>query len=71
MQKDVHFYVTYALARQAGLPAADAEVLAWADQFTDDLTASDLHGIQPRWAIAERLGRRFGSLLHPLAGAGV
>ena len=46
MQKDVHFYVTYALAKKAGLPAGDAEGLAWADQYTDDLTESDLHGIQ-------------------------
>jgi hypothetical protein len=52
MQKDVHFYVTYAVARKAGLPAKDAEVLAWADQFTDDLTAPDLHGIQTQSAMA-------------------
>ena len=52
MQKDVHFYVTYALARKAGLPAEGAEKLAWADQFTDDLTAPDLHGIQTQSAIA-------------------
>ena len=50
----MHFYVTYALARKAGLPAADAEVLAWADQYTDDLTAPDLHGIQTQSAIAGR-----------------
>jgi hypothetical protein len=54
MQKDVHFYVTYALARKAGLAAEDAEALAWADQFTDDLTAPDLHGIQTQSAVAGR-----------------
>ena len=54
MQKDVHFCVTYALARKAGLPAEDAEKLAWADQYTDDLTESDLHGIQTQSAIAGR-----------------
>ena len=52
MQKDVHFYVTYVLAKRAGLPAQDAEQLAWADQFTDDLTESDLHEIQTQSAIA-------------------
>jgi hypothetical protein len=40
--------------RQAGLPAADAEKLAWADQYTDDLTEPDLHGIQTQSAIAGR-----------------
>jgi hypothetical protein len=54
VQKYVSFCVTYALARKAGLPAGDAEVLAWADQFTDDLTESDLHGIQTQFAIAGR-----------------
>jgi hypothetical protein len=43
-------YVTYALAREAGLPAEDAEKLAWADQYTDDLTEPDLHGIQTQCA---------------------
>ena len=52
MQKDVHFYVTYALARKAALPVGDAEVLAWADQYTDDLTEPDLHGIQTHAAMA-------------------
>ena len=46
MQKDVHFYVTYALARKVGLADGDAETIAWADQYTDDLTEADLHGIQ-------------------------
>jgi hypothetical protein len=46
MQKDVHFYLTYALAMKVGVPAKDAEIIAWADQYTDDLTVADLHGIQ-------------------------
>jgi len=46
MQKDIHFYLTYALAMKIGMPAAKAEKVAWADQYTDDLTAADLHGIQ-------------------------
>jgi hypothetical protein len=52
MQKDVHFYVTYALAKKAGLAAESAETLAWANQYTDDLTQPDLHGIQTQSAIA-------------------
>jgi len=46
MQKDVHFYLTYLLARRAGIPDADAEKIAWADQYTDDLTKPDLYEIQ-------------------------
>ncbi len=46
MQKDIHFYLTYALGMKAGIPPADSEKIAWADQYTDDLTEADLHGIQ-------------------------
>lgn len=46
MQKDVHFYLTYALARQIGVPARQAEAVAWADQYTDDVKEAELHGIQ-------------------------
>ena len=46
MQKDIHFYATYLLARSAGFPEDDAEQIAWADQFTDELTQADLHGLQ-------------------------
>lgn len=52
MQKDVHFYLTYALAMKVGVPAKDAEIIAWADQYTDDLTVADLHGIQTQSDIA-------------------
>ena len=51
MQKDVHFYLTYALSRKAGMSAKDAEKIAWANQYTDDLTEADLHGIQTQSAI--------------------
>ena len=46
MQKDVHFYLTYALCRKSGIPAKDARTIAWADQYTDELTKADLHGMQ-------------------------
>lgn len=46
MQKDVHFYLTYALSRKAGIPAKDSKVIAWANQYTDELTKADLYGIQ-------------------------
>ena len=51
MQKDFHFYLTYALARRVGIPARTAQEIAWADQYTDDLTEADLHGIQTQSAI--------------------
>ena len=46
MQKDFHFYVTYALARSAGIKVQHAKEIAWADQYTDDLTDAELYGIQ-------------------------
>ena len=46
MQKDIHFYLTYALARKAGLTDDYAEKIAWADQFTDDMSEAVVHGIQ-------------------------
>lgn len=51
MQKDVHFYLTYALAQKAGISRNDAVKIAWADQYTDDLTEAELHGIQTQSAI--------------------
>jgi len=58
MQKDVHFNLTYALARKVGISAKEAEKIAWADQFTDDLTKADLHGIQTQSAIIGNWGDR-------------
>ena len=50
MQKDTHFYLTYALARRVGIGTDDAEIIAWADQYTDDMTENtaedDKYGIQ-------------------------
>lgn len=50
MQKDFHFYLTYALARKAGISDANAKTIAWADEYTDELTQADLHGIQTQCA---------------------
>ena len=36
MQYDMHYYATYAMAAAAGIPRADAEVIATAAQFVDD-----------------------------------
>lgn len=36
MQKDFHFYVTYALAKTAGYSAEDAHTIAYASQYVDD-----------------------------------
>lgn len=46
MQKDFHFYVTYALAKKAGLSDTVSRVIAWADQFTDGLTDTGSYEIQ-------------------------
>lgn len=46
MQKDFHFYVTYALARKAGIKPQVAKKIAWANQFTDELTKADLYEVQ-------------------------
>lgn len=46
MQKDVHFYLSYALARKCGIPAETAERIAWADQRTDELTKPELYGLR-------------------------
>jgi hypothetical protein len=45
MQKDIHYSLTYALACKVGIDK-DAEIIAWADQFTDELTKADLYGLQ-------------------------
>lgn len=41
MQKDMHYYGTYAMALAAGIPARDAAVIAYAAQFVDDSTKYD------------------------------
>ncbi|EGB16474.1 hypothetical protein DND132_3271 [Pseudodesulfovibrio mercurii] len=38
MQKDMHFYGTYAVARIAGFAPEEARIVATADQFVDDAT---------------------------------
>ncbi|MDD2966771.1 MAG: hypothetical protein PHN64_04670 [Desulfovibrionaceae bacterium] len=38
MQIDMHYYATYAMAIAAGIPQADANIIAYASQFTDDST---------------------------------
>ncbi len=51
MQKDVHFYLTYALSMEIGVTTEDGEKIAWANQYTNDLTETDLYGIQTQSAI--------------------
>ena len=41
MQRDMHYYGTYAMAAAAGIPQEDAGVIAYASQFTDDARLSD------------------------------
>lgn len=51
MQKDFHFYVTYALARKVGIDKETAEIIAWSNQHTDDMTEADLYGLQTQSAV--------------------
>ena len=41
MQKDFHFYAIYALARRAGFNPQEAEIVAYASQFTDDAYSTE------------------------------
>ena len=41
MQKDMHYYGTYAMAVAAGIPKVDAAIVAYAAQFVDDSTRYD------------------------------
>lgn len=58
MQKDVHFYLTYALSRKAGISASDSKIIAWANQYTDELTKADLYGIQTQSDVLGNWGDR-------------
>ncbi len=58
MQKDIHFYLTYALARKIGVSDPEAEKIAWANQYTDEMTEADLHGIQTQSGILGNWGDR-------------
>lgn len=51
MQKDVQFYLTYALCKQIGLSGTNAEKIAWANQYTNNLTEADLHGMQTQSSV--------------------
>lgn len=41
MQKDMHYYGTYAIARMAGLKPKDAHIIAYSAQFVDNSTMTD------------------------------
>ena len=56
MQKDIHFYVTYALAVKAGLTRPRATKIAWADYRTDEVTQAACYGIQTQLRIDPLFG---------------
>jgi len=58
MQKDVHFYLTFLLARKACIAVNEAKKIAWANQYTDDLTEAELHGIQTQSGLVDDWGHR-------------
>ena len=41
MQKDMHYYGTYAIARASGFKPEDARIIAYSAQFVDDSTMTD------------------------------
>ena len=41
MQKDMHYYGTYAIARATGFKPEDARIIAYSAQFVDDSTMTD------------------------------
>jgi len=51
MQKDVHYYLSLSLAVRSGISLQEAKLIAWADQFTDELTETELDGTQTQSAI--------------------
>lgn len=54
MQKDFHFYVTYALARKAGYKAEDSAKVAWANEYTDRQTDEDIYEVQTQCPKVDR-----------------
>lgn len=54
MQKDFHFYVTYALAKKAGYSEGDAATIAWADEYTDRQTDEDIYEVQTQCPKVDR-----------------
>ena len=55
MQTDMHYYGTYAIARVAGIPERDANIIAYSAQFVDDSSQrdSELHDDEGMmWGIA-------------------
>ena len=66
MQRDMHYFCTFAMARAAGIPDADANTIAYASQFVDDSTrySSEAHrdggllfGITTAHTLLEALAR--------------
>lgn len=65
MQYDMHYYGTYAMAAAAGIPKADAEIIATASQFVDDQNHTS-------WVFAQSQEGFLGiaTAHHPLEAAG-
>ena len=54
MQKDFHFYVTYALARKVGYSVDEAATIAWANEYTDRQKDEDIYEIQTQCPKVDR-----------------
>lgn len=52
MQKDIHYYATFALAVKVGIDFVDAKAIAWANQFTDDCKSFEKYGFRTMVDIA-------------------
>lgn len=51
MQKDMHFYGVYALARAAGIKPDTARIIAYASQFVDDALEGEVNVLENQKAI--------------------
>ena len=49
MEKDFHYYVTYALANKAGFSNDDSYIIAYASQYVDDNNESQMIRIRFLW----------------------
>ncbi len=54
MQKDFHYYMTFALAIKSGIDFGTAKLIAWANQFTDDCRDVDKYDIRTQCGVIDQ-----------------
>ncbi len=68
MQKDMHFYGVYALARAAGVKDATALTLARASQFVDDATDDDVVNIKDKTVLSTMTSHKLLDVKNAIPG---